>query len=113
MWNMGPDEKNAIWQAAPVIQARATGMMDLGENSNSNSSIARRMAAKGLPKIEAIQALDTAASNTLRTLSVSLESGPMTDPKAPTVEIIGPSAPNGHTAPMATEDERNFRKNAR
>src|SRR3546814_766530 len=109
MWNMGPEEKNAIWQAAPVIQARATGMMDLGENSNSNSSIARRMAAKGLPKIAAIPAVAPAASNTFRSLSVTLEAWPMNDPKAPPVEIIGPSAPNGPPVPMEIAAERGFR----
>src|SRR3546814_7753279 len=67
------------------------------------------MAAKGLPKIAAIPAVAPAASNTFRSLSVTLEAWPMNDPKAPPVEIIGPSAPNGPPVPMEIAADRGFR----
>ena len=56
MANTGLDSNKKICIAAPVMQAKATGIIDLGENSNNNNSMASKIAASGLPKMAAMPA---------------------------------------------------------
>jgi len=51
-----------------------------------------------------------AASSVLRSSAVIFSSCPMSDPSAPPVAMIGPSAPNGPPVPMAIAAESGFRK---
>ena len=78
-----------------MIQARETGIIERGENSKSNNSIARNIPAMGLPKIADIPAVAPAASNILRSLLEIFIICPMVEPNAPPDTIIGPSAPKG------------------
>ena len=92
------------------MQAKATGRIAFGENSNSNNSIARKTAAIGVPNIADIPAVAPAARMILRSLEVTLKICPRVEPKAPPVAIIGPSAPNGPPVPIAIADDTGFRK---
>ena len=79
--------------AAPVTQANATGIIERGENSNNNNSIANKTAAIGVPNIAAMPAVAPAANITFLSLGVIFIICPATEPNAPPVAIIGPSAP--------------------
>src|SRR5690606_32221037 len=95
--------------AAPVAQANATGIIDRGENSNSNSSTANKTAATGVPKIAAIPAVAPAVSIILRSFGVIFMICPAKEPKAPPVEIIGPSEPNGPPDPIEIAADKGFK----
>ena len=94
---------------APVIQAKATGMIERGENSNSNNSTASKTAAKGLPNIAAIPAQAPAASTIFRSPEEICIHCPVKEPNAPPVAMIGPSAPNGPPVPMEIAADKGFR----
>ena len=79
-----------------------------GENSNSNSSIASTTAASGVPNVAAMPAAAPHASRILRSLAETWMSWPTSDPIAPPVTMIGPSAPNGPPVPIATAAESGF-----
>ena len=76
-------------------------MSDRGRNSNSSSSIASSTADTGLPKVAAMPAAAPAARSVLRSDDVVASTCPSTDPSAPPVAMIGPSAPNGPPVPIA------------
>ncbi|MDG7006822.1 MAG: hypothetical protein JRN06_01105 [Nitrososphaerota archaeon] len=80
---------------APMADAMATGTKDLTLNSNNRSSIARRTAAMGVPKVAAIPAAAPEAKRIFLSAPVMLTACPMKEPKAPPVWIMGPSAPKG------------------
>ena len=50
-----------------------------------------------------------AASSVLRSAAVVRRTWPTSEPSAPPVAMIGPSAPNGPPVPMATAAESGFR----
>ena len=50
-----------------------------------------------------------AASSVLRSLAVTLSSWPTSEPSAPPVAMMGPSAPNGPPVPMATAADSGLR----
>jgi len=72
--------------------------------------MASSTAETGLPNVAAIPAAAPAASRVLRSSAVILNSCPMSDPSAPPVAMIGPSAPNGPPVPMAIAAESGLRK---
>ena len=104
----GPNKRK--WAAAPVVQAKATGIKDLGENSNNNNSIARKIAAIGLPKVAAIPEVAPAANKIFRSLDEIRNNCPIVEPNAPPVAIIGPSAQKGPPVPMEMAAEIGFNK---
>ncbi len=71
--------------------------------------MARRTAETGVPKMAAIPAAAPAARRVLRSMAVTLRIWPMSDPSAPPVAMIGPSAPKGPPVPMAMAAERGLR----
>ena len=73
-----------------------------GENSNSRSSIASTTAAKGVPNVAAMPAAAPHASRIFRSLAETWITWPTSEPIAPPVTMIGPSAPNGPPVPIAT-----------
>ena len=89
--------------------ASATGIIDRGRNSNSSSSIANSTADTGLPNVAAMPAAAPAASSVLRSLGVVCRICPMSDPNAPPVAMIGPSAPNGPPVPIEIAAESGLR----
>ena len=86
--------------AVAAALASATGMIERGRNSNRSSSTARSTAETGLPKVAAMPAAAPAASSVFRSMAVVLTICPSSDPSAPPVAMIGPSAPNGPPVPM-------------
>ena len=105
----GSCPKRKWWPAAPVIQANATGIIDLGENSKSNNSIAKNIAAIGLPKIAAIPAVAPAANKIFLSLGEIFNNWPKVEPKAPPVAMIGPSAPKGPPEPIDIAEDIGLR----
>ena len=92
-----------------VAEANATGMTERGRSSNRSSSTASSTAETGLPNVAAIPAAAPAASSVFRSAAVVRSTCPKSDPSAPPVAMMGPSAPNGPPVPMATAAESGFR----
>ena len=90
--------------------ASATGISERGRNSNSSSSTASSTAETGAPNIAAMPAAAPAASSILRSAAVTRSNWPMSEPSAPPVAMIGPSAPNGPPVPIAIAAESGLRK---
>ena len=89
--------------------ATATGTRLRGLHSNSRSSTARRIAATGVAKVADMPAAAPATSRVVRSASVTCIHCPISDPTAPPVMMIGPSAPNGPPEPIAIAAETGFR----
>src|SRR5690606_10423840 len=81
--------------------ATTSGTKARVENSNSSSSIAMTTAASGAPKVAAMPAAAPLASRILRSDGDTSTSCPSSDPSAPPVTMMGPSAPKGPPVPMA------------
>ena len=88
----------------------ATGMSDRGRNSNSSSSTASSTAETGAPNVAAMPAAAPAASSVFRSAAVVLMICPMSEPSAPPVAMIGPSAPNGPPVPIAIAARKRLEK---
>src|SRR5215470_2102233 len=85
-------------------------MSERGRYSKSSSSMARSTAETGAPKVAAMPAAAPAASSVFRSAAVTEITWPRTEPRAPPVAMIGPSAPKGPPVPMATAAESGLRK---
>jgi hypothetical protein len=101
MANTASAPSRAIRAPAAVAAASATGIIDRGRNSNRSSSTASSTADTGAPNVAAIPAAAPAASSVLRSSAVVCRIWPSSDPIAPPVAMIGPSAPNGPPVPIA------------
>ncbi len=95
--------------AAAAVLASATGTSERARYSKRRSSTASKVAATGLPKVAAMPAAAPAASRVLRSSAVVAKSCPTSEPRAPPVAMIGPSAPNGPPVPMAMAAESGLR----
>ncbi len=71
--------------------------------------MARSAADTGLPNVADMPAAAPAASRVLRSSAVVSTSCPTSEPSAPPVAMMGPSAPNGPPVPMAMAAESGFR----
>ena len=80
-----------------------------GFHSKSRSSTARRTAATGAAKVADIPAAAPATSSVLRSALVRWKNCAITDPNAPPVMMIGPSAPKGPPEPMEIAADSGFR----
>ena len=109
----GPASKNKGRANAATAQATATGRRLRGRNSNSKSSTASMTAAIGVPKIAVIPATAPATSSVLRSAPVMRSCCPRSEPSAPPVMMIGPSAPKGPPLPIAIAEDRGFRSATR
>ena len=98
---------------AARLDATTSGTNARAENSNSSSSIARITAANGVPKVAAIPAAAPHARRIFRSAGETWTTWPRSDPSAPPVTMIGPSAPNGPPVPIATAAESGFASAAR
>ena len=85
-------------------------MSDLGRSSKSSNSTASSTAETGLPKVAAMPAAAPAANSVLRSAPVVFSTCPRSEPSAPPVAMIGPSAPKGPPVPMAMAAEIGFSK---
>jgi hypothetical protein len=108
--NAGAVPTKATRTPAAAALASATGMTERGRYSNSSNSMASSTAEIGLPKVAAMPAAAPAASSVLRSSAVIFSNCPTSEPSAPPVAMIGPSAPNGPPMPMAMAAEIGFRK---
>ena len=94
---------------AATTTAIATGKKLRGRHSNSSSSTASKIAATGVPKIPVMPAAAPATSNVLRSLEVRWKSCANSEPSAPPVMMIGPSAPKGPPLPIEMAEDSGFR----
>src|SRR5579872_5346606 len=92
-----------------VALAIATGIKLLGFHSNKSSSTASKTALTGLLKVAAIPAAAPATSRVFLSIEESFKNCANTDPNAPPVMIIGPSAPNGPPEPIEMAVETGLR----
>ena len=88
-----------------TLAATTSGTNARVENSKSSSSIASTTAASGAPNVAAMPAAAPPASRILRSDGETRITWPISDPSAPPVTMIGPSAPNGAPVPMAIAAE--------
>ncbi len=72
--------------------------------------MASSTADTGLPKVAAMPAAAPAASSVLRSIAVVSIICPISEPNAPPVAMIGPSAPKGPPVPMAMAALSGLRK---
>jgi len=107
--NSGPAPTSSGRHANETSTAVTTGTKLRGFHSNSSSSTASMIAAKGVPKMPVIPAVAPATSNVLRSAALNLNNCANKDPIAPPVMMIGPSAPKGPPLPIDTADEIGFR----
>src|ERR1700761_6351294 len=103
--NSGPVPKNAARAKPATAHARATGRKLRGRHSNSSSSTASRTAATGVPNTAVMPAAAPATSSVLRSADVTFTHCAISEPSAPPVMMIGPSAPNGPPLPMTMPDD--------
>ena len=106
--NIGPRPINQKCTLVAIVLAITNGMNERDLNSNSSSSIARITPAIGVLKVAAIPAAAPQASKTLRSAAVLCMNWPTSEPTAPPVWMMGPSAPNGPPVPMAMAAEMGF-----
>ena len=88
--------------------ASATGIMLRGFHSKSSSSTASRTDASGAANVADMPAAAPATSSVFRSALVRWKNCAMSDPIAPPVMMIGPSAPNGPPDPIEIADEIGF-----
>ncbi len=93
--NNTPPPRRYGRQAAATMDAIATGTKLRGFHSNSNSSTASSMAATGVPNVALMPAAAPATSSVLRSAVDRWKNCANSEPKAPPVMMIGPSAPKG------------------
>ncbi len=93
--------KSAECIPAATLAATTSGTKARVENSNSSSSMASTTEASGAPKVADMPAAAPQASRILRSAGETWSTWPTSDPSAPPVTMIGPSAPNGPPVPMA------------
>ena len=99
--NSGPEPYSAACTAPATLVATTSGTNARAENSNSSSSIASTTAASGVPNVAAMPAAAPLASSILRSFADTWRTWPSSEPSAPPVTMIGPSAPNGPPVPIA------------
>ncbi|SAL88872.1 hypothetical protein AWB68_08918 [Caballeronia choica] len=101
----GPCPKNATRANPATAHASATGRKLRGRHSNSSSSTASSTAATGVPNTAVMPAAAPATSSVLRSAEVSFTHCAISEPSAPPVMMIGPSAPNGPPLPITIPDD--------
>src|SRR3546814_7558339 len=95
--------------AAATIEAIATGRKLRGFHSNSSSSTASRMDAIGVPNTAVMPAAAPATNRVLRSDELMFSDWANSEPIAPPVMMIGPSAPNGPPVHLEIADESGLR----
>ena len=104
--NSGPAPNSATCMPAAMLEATTRGMNARVVNSNSSSSMASTTEARGAPNVAAIPAAAPLASRIFRSAGETDSTWPISEPSAPPVTMIGPSAPNGPPVPMAMAADR-------
>lgn len=107
--NSGSTPKKTERAKPATAQASATGRKLRGRHSNSSSSTASSTAATGVPNTAVMPAAAPATSSVLRSAAVTCTHCAISEPSAPPVMMIGPSAPNGPPLPITTPDDSGLR----
>ena len=94
--------------AAAVALPSATGIMLRGFHSKSSSSTASSTEATGAANVADMPAAAPTTSSVFRSALVRWKNCAMSDPIAPPVMMIGPSAPNGPPEPIEIADDSGF-----
>lgn len=103
--NSAPEPISSGRSSAATETAAATGTKLRGRHSNSSSSTASSRAANGVLKMPVMPAVAPATSRVLRSSAVRCRNCASSEPSAPPVMMIGPSAPKGPPVPMDTAAE--------
>lgn len=111
--NAGAVPTSAIRTAAAVQAANATGTNERARYSKRSSSIASSTAATGEPNVADMPAAAPDASRIFRSSAVIFANCPTSEPSAPPVAMMGPSAPNGPPVPIATTADSGFMNRTR
>ena len=109
MANKGPWPMSGPRRSVLVTTAATTGTRLRGRHSNSSSSTASSTEASGALKVAAMPAAAPATSSVLRSSADRCSVWARTEPTAPPVMMIGPSAPNGPPVPMLIAAEMGLR----
>ena len=107
--NSGDGMPNHVRSSSAMMAATATGMKLRGVHSNNSSSTASMTAAMGVPNTVVMPAAAPATSNVFRSASLTGSNWAISEPMAPPVMMIGPSAPNGPPVPMEIAEESGLR----
>ena len=107
--NSAPWPSSSGRQVTDTVQAAMTGIRLRGFHSNSRSSTASSTAAIGVPKIAVMPAAAPATSRVLRSAALRLKHCANSEPRAPPVMMIGPSAPNGPPVPIEIAEDSGLR----
>src|SRR5215831_2937522 len=99
--------------APATALARATGIKLRGFHSKSSSSTASKTAATGDANVADMPAAAPATSRVFRSLLVRRKNCAISEPKAPPVIIMGPSAPKGPPEPIEMAADSGFKKATR
>ena len=106
--NSGPCPNSKGRHAAETTDAATTGRKLRGFHSNSSSSTASSTAAIGVPKIAVMPAAAPATSRVFRSAAVKWKHWANSEPIAPPVMMIGPSAPKGPPVPIEMAEDSGF-----
>ena len=93
--NIAPRPNSIKRTLVASVVAMTKGINERARNSNNNSSIASMTPAMGALNVAAMPAAAPHPSSTLRSVAVVENIWPTSEPNAPPVWMIGPSAPNG------------------
>jgi len=107
--NSAPPPSKYGRTTAAVPLANATGMTLRGRHSNSSSSTARSAAAIGALNVADMPPAAPATSKVLRSALLRCRNCAISEPIAPPVMMMGPSAPNGPLEPMEIADDNGLR----
>ena len=102
---IGPAPRSGTRTAPATAAAAATGMKLRGFHSKSSSSTASSTAASGVAKIAAMPPAAPATRSVFRSDADRWKAWAKSEPKAPPVMMIGPSAPNGPPLPIEIADD--------
>ncbi len=107
--NNGEGRWSIVRPTSATMAATATGMKLRGVHSNRSSSTASMMAAIGVPNTVVIPAAAPATSSVLRSASLTGSACAISEPMAPPVMMMGPSAPKGPPVPIEIAEESGLR----
>ena len=107
--NSGPAPNRTGRQQIAAIAAVVTGMKLRGRHSNSRSSTASSTDATGVPKMPVIPAAAPATRSVFLSTALRWKNCANSDPMAPPVMMIGPSAPKGPPVPIEIAEESGLR----
>ena len=105
---IGPGPSSGTRTPPATTEAQATGMKLRGFHSNSSNSTASSTAATGVANTADMPPAAPATSSVLRSAAERWNACANSEPNAPPVIMIGPSAPKGPPVPIDSAEESGF-----